>query len=184
MQILRRTCFVVSLVASLPLLLSNSAAFAQGPKPKTPALVIINEPFPPSLKKKTDKVENTSSTETAVTHEDKTGVAPAIARTTPAPSRPLVKIRFDKADVDYATPVYMAMKEVLQKSPESRFEVVAIYPSAGQDIPTEVKAKVAHSNAEDVMQTLTKMGLPKDKMTLSSQPGPDAKTSEVHIFIR
>ena len=108
---------------------------------------------------------------------------PAVA---PAPTnpRPLVKIRFDKSDVNYEQPVYMAMTEAMEKYPEARFEVVAVHPGAGNSAQVAIETTKSRRNAESVLRTLTQMGLPMDKVDVSYAASTDARTSEVHIYIR
>lgn len=106
-------------------------------------------------------------------------VAPAITN-----PRPLVKIRFDKADVNYEQPVYMAMTEAMEKYPESRFEVVAVHPSNGNAAQVAIESTRSRRNAEKVLRTLTQMGLPMEKVDVSYAASADANSSEVHIYIR
>lgn len=98
--------------------------------------------------------------------------------------RPLVKIRFDKADVNYEQPVYMAMTEAMEKYPESRFEVVAVHPSNGNAAQVAIESTRSRRNAEKVLRTLTQMGLPMEKVDVSYAASADANSSEVHIYIR
>lgn len=106
-------------------------------------------------------------------------VAPAVTN-----PRPLVKIRFDKADVNYEQPVYMAMTEAMEKYPESRFEVVAVHPGQGNSAQVAIESTKSRRNAEKVLRTLTQMGLPMDKVDVSYAASTNANTSEVHIYIR
>lgn len=108
---------------------------------------------------------------------------PAVAPT-PTNPRPLVKIRFDKADVNYEQPVYMAMTEAMEKYPDARFEVVAVHPGAGNAAQVAIETTKSRRNAESVLRTLTQMGLPMDKVDVSYAASTDARTSEVHIYIR
>jgi hypothetical protein len=98
--------------------------------------------------------------------------------------RPLVKIRFDKADVNYEQPVYMAMNEAMEKYPESRFEIVAVHPGQGNAAQVAIESTKSRRNAEKVLRTLTQMGLPMDKVDVSYAASTNANTSEVHIYIR
>lgn len=110
--------------------------------------------------------------------------APAPQSGTPSSPRPLVKIRFDKPNVAYEQPVYMAINEALQRYPNARFELVAVHPSGGNSAETTIESTRARRNAEKVLRTLTQMGLTMDRVDLSYLPSPDATTSEVHLYIR
>jgi hypothetical protein len=98
--------------------------------------------------------------------------------------RPLVKIRFDRADVEYEQPVYMAINEALQRYPNARFDLVAVHPTQGNAAEVAIESTKARRNAERVLRTLTEMGLPLDRIDLSYGESADAKTNEVHLFIR
>lgn len=109
---------------------------------------------------------------------------PAPMASVPPSPRPLVKIRFDRPDVDFEQPVYMAVNEAQEKYPQARFEVVAVHPTAGNAAQVAIESTRARRNAERVLRALTQMGLNLDNIDLSYSPSPDAATSEVHIFIR
>ncbi len=111
-------------------------------------------------------------------------VANPAAAPAPTNPRPLVKIRFDKSDVNYEQPVYMAMTEAMEKYPEARFELVAVHPGAGNAAQVAIETTRSRRNAESVLRTLTQMGLPMDKVDVSYAASSDARSSEVHIYIR
>lgn len=98
--------------------------------------------------------------------------------------RPLVKIRFDREDVNYEQPVYVALNEAMQKFPESRFEMVAVYPSQGNAAQAAIESTKARRNAERVLRSMTQMGLPMEKLDISYAPNADVTGSEVHIYVR
>lgn len=98
--------------------------------------------------------------------------------------RPLVKIRFDRPDVAYEQPVYLAVNEALERFPGARFELVAVHPSIGNAAQIAIESTRARRNAEKVLRTLTEMGLPTDRIDLSYTPSPEAHSSEVHLYIR
>lgn len=98
--------------------------------------------------------------------------------------RPLVKIRFDKPNVAYEQPVYMAVNEALQRYPNARFELVAVHPTGGNSAESTIESTRARRNAEKVLRSLTQMGLTMDRIDLSYMPSPEAGSSEVHLFIR
>ncbi len=104
-----------------------------------------------------------------------------------APARkpkPLVKIRFDKIDVAYEQPVYMAVTKALEQYPNAQFEIVAVHPNVGNAAQVAIESTRSRRNAEAVLRTLTQMGLQLDHINLSYAPSANAKTSEVHIYVR
>lgn len=110
----------------------------------------------------------------------------SIADAPPAPTnpRPLVKIRFDRENVDYKQPVYLALNEAMEKFPNARFELVAVYPSEGNAAQMAIESTKSRRNAEDVMRAMTQMGLPMDKVDISYASSTDVTGNEVHIYVR
>ncbi len=104
----------------------------------------------------------------------------------PAPSnpRPLVKIRFDRENVDYEQPVYLALNEAMEKFPDARFELVAVYPAEGNAAQAAIESTKSRRNAERVLRSMTEMGMPMDKVDISYASSPDVTSSEVHIYVR
>jgi len=98
--------------------------------------------------------------------------------------RPLVKIRFDRANVAYEQPVYMAVNEALQRYPNARFELVAVHPSGVNTAEGAIESTRARRNAEKVLRSLTQMGLTMDRIDMSYMPSNEASTSEVHLYVR
>jgi len=98
--------------------------------------------------------------------------------------RPLVKIKFDQPNVDYEQAVYMAVNEAMQKYPNARFELIAVNPSAGNAAQVAIESTRARRNAEMVLRSLSQMGIDVNKIDLSTMQSAEAKSNEVHIFIR
>jgi hypothetical protein len=98
--------------------------------------------------------------------------------------RQLVKIKFDRNDVNYEEPVYVAVNEALQRYPDARFDLVAVNPTNGNAAEVAIESTKARRNAERVLRTLTQMGLPLDRIDLSHKESAEAASNEVHIYIR
>jgi hypothetical protein len=102
----------------------------------------------------------------------------------PGSPRPLVKIKFDQPNVDYQQAVYMAVNEAMQKYPNARFELVAVNPSAGNAAQVAIESTRARRNAETVLRSLSQMGIDVNRIDLSTMQSAEAKSNEVHIYIR
>jgi len=98
--------------------------------------------------------------------------------------RPLVKIKFDQPNVDYEQAVYMSVNEAMQKYPNARFELIAVNPSAGNAAQVAIESTRARRNAEMVLRSLSQMGIDVNRVDLSTMQSAEAKSNEVHIFIR
>ena len=110
--------------------------------------------------------------------------AAPVASTPLAGPRPLAKIKFDRADVAYEEPVYLAVNEALKRYPDARFDLVAVTPTAGNAAQVAIESTKARRNAEKVLRTLTQMGLPQDRIDLSYSETAQAATNEVHLFVK
>lgn len=98
--------------------------------------------------------------------------------------RPLVVIRFDRPNVPYQEPLFTAVSEALNRRPGSVFDVVSIVPQQGTPAQIALNANQARRNAEQVVQSLSGMGLPSDRLSLSSTSSGDVANNEVRIYVR
>jgi hypothetical protein len=106
--------------------------------------------------------------------------ARAMPSSTPASftdRRPLVVIRFDKPDVAYEPALYQALSRALERRPDAVFDLVAVTPPSGN-------SNAARRNADNVMRSMTSMGLPSDRVIMASMSTPTAATPEVHVYVR
>lgn len=102
----------------------------------------------------------------------------------PAGNRPLVMIRFDQPNVDYAQGLYTALSQALQQRPNALFDVVAVTPSAGAAADVAIASSRARRYSEEVIRSMTDMGLPGNRISLNSTQSPQASVPEVHIYLR
>ncbi len=101
-----------------------------------------------------------------------------------ADRRPLVVIRFDRADVPYQQALYDAVSRALGRHPQATFDIVAVTPSQGTPAENALNASRAKRHADDVLRTLAEMGLSVDRVDLSSTTSADAATSEVRVYVQ
>jgi hypothetical protein len=99
-------------------------------------------------------------------------------------THPLVVIRFDRPDVVYEQALYTAVSRALERKPSATFELVAVAPNAGNSAQVAVNANASKRNAENVMRSLTSMGLPADRVSLSATTSPEVENNEVRIYVR
>jgi outer membrane murein-binding lipoprotein Lpp len=109
--------------------------------------------------------------------------SPASQGALPSP-RPLVKIKFDRPKVNYEQAVYNAVSEAQQKFPNARLEVIAVHPSQGNAAQVAIESTRARRNAELVLRSLTQMGVNVSDVALTTSESAEARSNEVHIFIR
>jgi hypothetical protein len=97
---------------------------------------------------------------------------------------PLVVIRFDHADVDYRQILYAALTQALQTRPGAAFSVIAVSPTRGTVAAVQLAQTSAHQHAQEVMRSMTDMGVPASRLATASATDPTATSSEVRVFVR
>lgn len=98
--------------------------------------------------------------------------------------RPLAVIRFNQQNVDYQQPVYSALNDAIRINPDAQFEVIAVAPDEGTSAELALATTQAKQKAEDVVRTLSNMGLPNGKMLVSASRSTEADSTEIHIYVR
>lgn len=99
-------------------------------------------------------------------------------------ARPFVVINFKSTNPNYVDALYTAISRALDRDPSAKFDLVAVSPTAGSADQIALYSKTAKENAEGVMRSLLKMGLPADRMTLSATTSSEVQHNEVRIFVR
>ncbi len=112
-----------------------------------------------------------------------TPAAPRAAGELPT-TPPLVVIRFDRADVEYERSLYTALSQALELRPGAEFTVLAVSPSGGTAANVQLAQAASRANAERVFQSMSDMGLPPDRVQLSSTTISGVATNEVRIYVR
>ena len=97
---------------------------------------------------------------------------------------PLVVIRFDHADVDYQQILYAALQQALQTRPGAAFSIVAVSPTRGTASAVQLAQTAAHRHAQEVLRSMTDMGIPASRLAVASATDPAATSSEVRVFVR
>jgi hypothetical protein len=97
---------------------------------------------------------------------------------------PLVVVRFDRPNVDYQQVLYAALNQALQNRPGASFQVLAVSPTRGTAASVQLAQTAARRHAEDVMRSMSEMGVPATRMGVASTTDPSATVSEVRVFVR
>jgi hypothetical protein len=92
-------------------------------------------------------------------------------------AKPLVRIRFTRADVNYKTALYRALQAALKQRPDLAFEVVGVAPS-------EARQPGALTRAQEVRFAMADMGVPPERVTITTETSPAATSDEVRVFVR
>jgi hypothetical protein len=97
---------------------------------------------------------------------------------------PLVVVRFDRPNVDYQQILYAALNQALKSRPDASFQVVAVAPTRGTAVSVQLAQTAARRHAQDVMRSMTDMGVPASRLNVASATDPAATSSEVRVFVR
>jgi len=142
------------------------------------------ELYGPSL---TNRAFSSPSIASQLADRHQSGAGQTAGIISPAPTtghRPLVVIRFDRPNVDYAQTVYTSIREALDRRPNAVFDLVAIASTQGNTAEAARNANASKKNAEGVLRSLRDMGLPTDRINLKASQSATAESNEVHIYVR
>jgi hypothetical protein len=98
--------------------------------------------------------------------------------------QPLVVIRFNQPNVEYEQALFTVVSRALERRPNAAFDLVAVAPSVGSAAQVSLATGKSRRNAEGVLRSLTNMGLPADRITLSATSSTNAQVNEVHVYVR
>lgn len=101
-----------------------------------------------------------------------------------AGKRPLIVIRFDRADVPYQQALYNSVSKVLEQRPNAVFDLVAVAPTSGGQARVSLNSNKARRHSENVLRSLIEMGLPPARIAVSARTMAQARTNEVHLYLR
>ena len=97
---------------------------------------------------------------------------------------PLVTIRFDRARVAYKQILYSALSQALQAQPSASFAVVAVSPTRGTAAAVQLAQSAAQRHAQEVLRSMTDMGVPGARLSVSSSTDPTVSAPEVRVFVQ
>lgn len=109
---------------------------------------------------------------------------PLSASTLALAGTPLVVIRFDRPGVDYQQILYAALSQALQSKPNAGFSVIAVSPTRGSAAAVQLAQTSAKNHAQEVLRSMTDMGVPATRLAVASATDPNATSTEVRVFVR
>ncbi len=111
--------------------------------------------------------------------------APGRAAAPAAPTRPLVVIRFDRPNPPFEQPLYAAASRAIEVRPQVSFEVVGVAATGGDQSGRAATATAeSRREAEQVMRALIEMGVPAQRLRLSTRGDATLAANEVHVLAR
>jgi hypothetical protein len=93
-------------------------------------------------------------------------------------------IRFNQPNVEYEQQLSAAVSTVLQHKPDSEFSVVAVSPLSGDPSDLAKVQEESTRRAETVKRALVQLGLAPSRIVMGGTQTAEAKTAEVHVYVR
>ena len=88
-------------------------------------------------------------------------------------------IKFDDSSFDYSSALFESVSAALEQMPSAGFEVVAVSPTGGASF-----ADRARNKASEVFNKIVEMGVPSERISLTSSNSTSAQAEEVHIYLK
>jgi len=136
-----------------------------------------------SLAIKNGELYGSSLATQAFTQTENLARASARAALPQSGDQPLVIVRFDRPNVQYQQALFSAVSQALSRKPNATFDLLAVSPAQGNAASVALNSAAAQRNAEDVLRTLTDMGVSSSRVQLLSSTDAVAN-NEVHVFVR
>ena len=109
---------------------------------------------------------------------------PAGAVASAAPGNAIMTIKFDHAHVDFEKDLYAALNQALQAQPSASFRVEAVAPTKASASAMRTAQNEAQHHAQDVLKSMTEMGVPATRVGISSSTDPSISASEVRVYVK
>ncbi len=91
----------------------------------------------------------------------------------------LVILKFDDEQLDYSAGLFETISSALEQQPSVKFEIVAVSPTGGASFAPKARKKAA-----EILKQITEMGVPTERLSLTSSNSSSAQAEEVHIYVR
>ena len=91
----------------------------------------------------------------------------------------ILVIKFDDTNFDYSTALFESISNALEQIPSAAFEVVAVSPTSGPSY-----ADNARDKASEVFSKIVEMGVPTERVSITSSTSTSAQAEEVHIYLK
>jgi hypothetical protein len=118
----------------------------------------------------------------SLTQDEKASTAEAKpAKKGPAP---YVVIRFDRPGIVFSDALYTAMNRALARYPAVQFDVVLAMPPLTARADPDEALRRGEQHIEDVVLSMTDMGLPAERLRIAASTDIDVKTDEIRIYVR
>jgi len=101
-----------------------------------------------------------------------------------AQQEPLVIIRFNQPRVYFEKQLYGAVSKAVAVKPQVMFELVSFVPTRADSKQNSGWEVTARQNAQTVMNSLKRMGVPASRVSYRAEPAKNAPYDVVYLFVR
>lgn len=101
----------------------------------------------------------------------------------PQAERPLVKISFDRSNVQYEDALVNAANEAQKRYPDVMFNVVGLHPATGNAAEVAIESTRARRNTQRVLRTLSQVGVPADRVNVVYDQSDEISVNSVFVYI-
>jgi hypothetical protein len=98
--------------------------------------------------------------------------------------RPLVIIRFYRPNVAYEEALYIAVSRALARRPDVVFDLVAVAPQPDDPAHMALHSDASKRNADNVFHSITSMGIPAERVSLSATTNAGVQSDEIRLYVR
>ena len=105
------------------------------------------------------------------------------ARPGPAPTPPLLTVRYDTPDPQYRAALATAVDSARRRKPDVLFSVIVLVPPAGTPAQQVEAAQAARGNGRDVAAAIVADGADIGQVELSARAEPGLTVREVRVYV-
>ncbi len=101
----------------------------------------------------------------------------------PAPTPPLLTVRFDTPDPQYRAALATAVDSARRRKPDVLFSVIVLVPPAGTPAQQVAAAEAARGSGRDVAAAIVADGADIGQVELSARAEPGLTVREVRVYV-
>ena len=91
----------------------------------------------------------------------------------------IVVLKFDDSELDYSAGLFQTISSALEQQPSAKFEIVAVSPTGVASYAIKARERAA-----EILSQIVEMGVPSERLSLTSSNSSSAQAEEVHIYLK
>ena len=125
-----------------------------------------------------------ASTAAFAQHQFRDQIEPYPVTEASTEAKPLMVIRYNQDNIYYQKPLYNVVSKTLQVKPNAQITFVSKIPVTGQPEKDSRLEEEAHTNWQNVLQTLNDIGLPERQMSMRFEKSTHIADNEILVFVQ